>query len=224
MPSGKYSDGFTKDAQKQKFVRHRDIKLKDSEIKKEAKIQKLMCEGICKRCREKVQWKFQYDKYKPLKNPATCQQCRQKTITKAYRTLCDRCATSRKVCPGCCEELVLEAESTDASKQISAGISTVFQKLPVVQEAEADENGVVWGQNVEDGEVTMDVGSDEEDEDEDEGDEEEDDEGEEDEGENLEQTPQYAMDLAWNEKKFHNIAASKYNKHRATGEAHDQHY
>ena len=44
--AGKNADGFTKSAQKKKFIRHRDIKLKDSELKKESKIVKGMCEGI----------------------------------------------------------------------------------------------------------------------------------------------------------------------------------
>ena len=74
----KANEGFTKNAQKDKFRRNRDITLKGSEIKKEQKIQKLMSEGICGRCREKLQWKFQFDKYKSLKNPGTCQSCKQK--------------------------------------------------------------------------------------------------------------------------------------------------
>ena len=41
----KANEGFTKNAQKDKFVRHRDIKLKGSEVKKEEKTQKLMSEG-----------------------------------------------------------------------------------------------------------------------------------------------------------------------------------
>lgn len=100
-----FSGGFTKQAQKAKFMRHRDIKLKDKELRKENHISKAMCEGICDKCREKVQWRFKYDKYRPLKNPGNCQQCRQKVITKAYRTICDKCAAARKVCPSCCVDL-----------------------------------------------------------------------------------------------------------------------
>ena len=76
--AGKSSEGFTKAAQKQKFIRNRDIKLTNGELKKEASIQRLMCEGVCDRCREKVQWRFRYDKYKPLKTPGTCADCKQK--------------------------------------------------------------------------------------------------------------------------------------------------
>jgi hypothetical protein len=41
MP-GKFQEGFTKAAQKQKFIRHRDIKLKGREEKKERNIQKVI--------------------------------------------------------------------------------------------------------------------------------------------------------------------------------------
>jgi len=41
MP-GKFQEGFTKAAQKQKFIRHRDIKLKGKEEKKERNIQKVI--------------------------------------------------------------------------------------------------------------------------------------------------------------------------------------
>jgi hypothetical protein len=101
MP-GKNSTGFTKAGQDDKFIRHRDILLKHKEVRKEAHIQKQMIEGVCTKCRLKVEWRFKYDKYKPLKNPGSCQDCHNKTITKAYRTLCDPCAKRRHVCSSCC--------------------------------------------------------------------------------------------------------------------------
>ncbi len=207
MP-GKYTDGYTKDAQKAKFVRHRDIKMKDSELRKEAKIQKLMCEGICKRCREKVQWKFRFDKYKPLKNPATCQQCRQKTINKAYRTLCERCAVERNICPGCCETM---EDGIDKGVVVGGVVASEEEGFAGSTVVDADD-GMVWGEQVEDGEITTtaetnhidEAGGDVDDED------------------NIDESREYGMDLAWNEKKFHNIAASKYSKHRTTGN--EDHY
>ena len=101
MP-GKTSEGFVKAAQKQKFVRNRDLKLKDSELKREAHIQHVMVDGVCDKCREKLQWRFKYNKYKSLTRPGSCQSCKNKNITKAYRTYCDTCAKNREVCPGCC--------------------------------------------------------------------------------------------------------------------------
>ena len=99
-------EGFMKKSQKEKFVRNRDIKLKEKEIRTEEKIQKGMCEGVCPQCRDKAQWRFQYGKYKPLKKVAGCSGCRQKNVTKAYRTLCDKCASTKKVCPGCCADFI----------------------------------------------------------------------------------------------------------------------
>ncbi len=90
---------------KTKFVRNRDIKLSGSEIKKEQHIRQHMTDGVCFKCIEKLQWKFTYDKYKPLKHVATCQNCKNKVITKAYRTLCDKCALSKGECPSCCASM-----------------------------------------------------------------------------------------------------------------------
>jgi ferredoxin len=121
MP-GKFTDGYTKKSQQNKFIRHRDVKMKDSELRKEQKTQKLMCEGICRRCREKVQWRFKYDKYKPLKAVATCQQCKQKKVTKAYRTLCDGCASTKDVCPSCCltPEQTERLDEEEEQKQLTS--------------------------------------------------------------------------------------------------------
>lgn len=58
----------SKSSKKNKFIRHRDLKLKGSEIEYERRIQREMLQGICERCQDKLRWKFQYDKYKPLKH------------------------------------------------------------------------------------------------------------------------------------------------------------
>ena len=75
--------------------------MKDKELRREAVIQRTMCEGICDRCREKLQWRFKYDKYKPLTKPGNCQKCRNKTVTKAYRIYCDNCASADGICASC---------------------------------------------------------------------------------------------------------------------------
>lgn len=87
-------------------MRNRDVKLKNGEVRKEEKIQRVMCEGVCNKCREKSQWRFKYNKYKPLKTPSSCRDCNMKAIHKAYRALCDACATKRKVCSACSKDLV----------------------------------------------------------------------------------------------------------------------
>lgn len=130
-----WSAGFTKSAQKTKFVRKRDLKMKDSEIKKEQHIYKAMCEGICRHCIEKLQWRFQYDKYKPLKNVGNCKKCKQKVITKAYRNYCDKCAAAENVCPSC----LVNVE--EANKPIPENTKTAIKLAKANKKAEGGKNG-----------------------------------------------------------------------------------
>ncbi len=51
-------------------------------------------EGVCKRCYDKIEWRKQYRKYKPLTQPATCNLCKKRNITAAYHTICGSCAVS----------------------------------------------------------------------------------------------------------------------------------
>lgn len=101
----KKTAGFTKQAQQQKYIRKRDVKQKESELKKENNICNQMIINICNPCKVKLQWRFRFDKYKPLTRPGNCQECKQKNITKAYRTYCDACAAKKHVCPGCCKDI-----------------------------------------------------------------------------------------------------------------------
>eukprot|EP01036_Dinobryon_divergens_P026323 gene26323-34951_t len=223
--AGKSSDGFTKSAQKKKFVRHRDVKMKEKELKKEANIKRVMCEGVCKRCRDKVQWRFKYDKYKPLKNPGTCQQCKNKTVTKAYRTLCDKCATSRQSCASCCRN-ILEANAADLaeSEKLTEVAGTEGSRMEVSSDKEDAEH--LSGRNESDSEDDQD--NDEELDEEDEEDDEADAikkpsvvfsdnitlSGQEKTLSEGDKTVGIAFETIWDEKKFFNIAASKYSKNR----------
>ena len=47
---------------------------------------------VCERCREKIEWKKKYRKYKPLTVPAKCVKCGNRTVKAAYHQLCDDCA------------------------------------------------------------------------------------------------------------------------------------
>lgn len=226
MP-GKYTDGYTKAAQRQKFVRNRDIKLKDSEIRKEERIQKGMCEGICDKCREKIQWKFKYDKYKPLKAPGTCQNCKRKTITKAYRTLCDPCAVQKNVCASCCGERTIESQAVEPTGPEQPEVIKGRATRKVRREEDDDDfddDDFDFGDEDDDDDEGEDVLEKDED-----GDEDGDDDNEtgdvaagaasaaaEASVETVFSSTNYAM--TWDQRKFMNIAASKYSKARITGQ------
>ena len=50
-----------------------------------------------------VQWRFQFGKYKARapSNKGNCGECKLKTVAFSYRSLCDKCAKERRLCPGC---------------------------------------------------------------------------------------------------------------------------
>ncbi|CAK8533372.1 unnamed protein product [Lathyrus sativus] len=58
--------------------------------------------GVCPRCKEQIDWKRRYGKYKPLHEPAKCQRCSKRAVRQAYHNLCFACAKEHRVCAKCC--------------------------------------------------------------------------------------------------------------------------
>ncbi|XP_028764820.1 pheromone-processing carboxypeptidase KEX1 [Neltuma alba] len=58
--------------------------------------------GVCPRCKEQIDWKRRYGKYKPLVEPAKCQRCSKRAVRQAYHNLCSGCAKEHGVCAKCC--------------------------------------------------------------------------------------------------------------------------
>ena len=46
---------------------------------------------VCRRCHDKLEWRKQYRKYKPLTQPGTCNGCHQRNVKAAYHTICEPC-------------------------------------------------------------------------------------------------------------------------------------
>lgn len=64
----------------------------------------LQVTGVCKRCKDILDWKIKYKKYKPLTAPRKCVGCDQKTVKHAYHMLCKPCAKEKNVCAKCCKK------------------------------------------------------------------------------------------------------------------------
>lgn len=63
---------------------------------------------LCERCLQILEWKLSYRKYKPLTAQRRCNICLEKTVLKAYRTICDKCAISDQnnlLCTKCGEKV-----------------------------------------------------------------------------------------------------------------------
>lgn len=73
---------------------------------------------LCPRCRVIIDWKIKYKKYKPLKAPAKCTKCDQKSVKRAYRIICECCSKQDKVCPKCKEKY--EVVRREAEAEVSA--------------------------------------------------------------------------------------------------------
>lgn len=76
---------------------------------------------LCQRCYDQLQWRIDYRKYKPLKQPHKCNMCHKPLVLKAYRTICDMCSQKgpdgqkRKLCTKCCCD-VKQFENADGQK------------------------------------------------------------------------------------------------------------
>ncbi|CAN4082705.1 unnamed protein product [Withania somnifera] len=57
--------------------------------------------GVCPRCKDQIDWKRKYGKYKTLAEPAKCQKCSKRNVRQAYHNLCTGCAKEHKVCAKC---------------------------------------------------------------------------------------------------------------------------
>ncbi|XP_033634448.1 uncharacterized protein C9orf85 homolog [Asterias rubens] len=73
-------------------------------------LNKMTVGGVCTRCKEQIEWKIKFKKYKPLKQPKKCTRCEERSICKAYYILCKPCAAAANVCAKCGknEEIVTE--------------------------------------------------------------------------------------------------------------------
>ncbi|XP_061355148.1 uncharacterized protein LOC133299679 [Gastrolobium bilobum] len=58
--------------------------------------------GVCPRCKDQVEWKRRYGKYKSLVEPAKCQRCSKRNVRQAYHNLCHGCAKEHGICAKCC--------------------------------------------------------------------------------------------------------------------------
>ncbi|KAH8274189.1 hypothetical protein KR018_001603 [Drosophila ironensis] len=76
---------------------------------------------VCQRCKEQIEWKIKYKKYKPLTQAKTCAHCKQRTVKKAYHVVCRDCAIKAGACAKCLksgEEVAIEApEPTPREEQ-----------------------------------------------------------------------------------------------------------
>ncbi|GJN17590.1 hypothetical protein PR202_gb04669 [Eleusine coracana subsp. coracana] len=58
--------------------------------------------GVCQRCRDQIDWKRRYGKYKPIVEPTKCQKCSKRNVRQAYHNVCRDCSKNLGICAKCC--------------------------------------------------------------------------------------------------------------------------
>lgn len=65
------------------------------------RLNSIQIHSVCPRCKDILEWKIKYKKYKMLKAPKNCNKCHNKTVKEAYHTMCHQCSSSLELCPKC---------------------------------------------------------------------------------------------------------------------------
>ncbi|KAM6469904.1 uncharacterized protein C9orf85 homolog isoform 1-T1 [Liasis olivaceus] len=65
------------------------------------KINAKLHEGLCQHCKEVLEWRVKFNKYKPLTQAKKCIKCLQKTVKDSYHIICKSCAYELELCAKC---------------------------------------------------------------------------------------------------------------------------
>ncbi|CAL8346955.1 unnamed protein product [Lota lota] len=83
-------------------------------------------DGLCQRCKDVLEWKVKYNKYKSLTQAKKCVKCSQKNVKDAYHIMCKPCSIQLKLCAKCGnkEDIVIpiNSEMEDESEQVVDGV------------------------------------------------------------------------------------------------------
>ena len=74
--------------------------------------------GCCARCHEKIEWRKQYRRYKPLTQPGKCNLCQRRNVKAAYHTICGDCAVGDKANKAVVEALTGKSASGAANGKV----------------------------------------------------------------------------------------------------------
>lgn len=95
-------------------------------------INSIQVSDVCIRCKEIIEWKIKYKKYKPLTQPKTCVKCAQKTVKHAYHVMCLDCGRKLQLCTKCCQskEIVPPVPGKEEQLKMDEEMKALLQSLP----------------------------------------------------------------------------------------------
>ncbi|XP_049887626.1 uncharacterized protein C9orf85 homolog [Pectinophora gossypiella] len=100
--------------------------------KKTKLLNSLEISGLCKRCKDIIDWKIKYKKYKTLTAPGKCVACGQKTVKHAYHVMCSKCGADKNVCTKCCKHPENDEGSmqSNAESILNTDLEAMLKMLP----------------------------------------------------------------------------------------------
>ena len=86
---------------------------KDSHERLDLSFVDVMTSLCCKRCCDKIQWKYDYGKYQSFELPRKCNRCTEKKLVLAYHHICQECSKITGHCAKCQRPPTSEASHSD---------------------------------------------------------------------------------------------------------------
>jgi hypothetical protein len=95
-------------------------------------INTIQVSNVCVRCKEIIEWKIKYKKYKPLTQPKKCVKCDQRKVKQAYHVMCVDCGMKLGVCTKCCEskEVITTKPNDQEQLKLDNEMKNLLQSLP----------------------------------------------------------------------------------------------
>ncbi|CAL1680831.1 unnamed protein product [Lasius platythorax] len=125
--------GNTNRSRPQKYQNHTAFKNNLYDNSKKIKfINNIEIIDVCERCKNIIEWKIKYKKYKTLKTPMKCTKCEQKTVKHSYHNICLPCAKQNEICPKCGKkkEIVEVKPSREELIKLDEEFKTILKMIP----------------------------------------------------------------------------------------------
>ena len=99
---------------------------------------------VCRRCHDKIEWRKQYRKYKPLTQPSRCNGCQKRNVLAAYHTICNSCTKESTKAKEVIQQKLSslgerEDEKEETSKKLRACAMCVKEIALIVSDDEEEE-------------------------------------------------------------------------------------
>jgi hypothetical protein len=85
---------------------------------------------VCAKCKNILEWKIKFKKYKFVKAPKKCTKCEQKRVKCAYHIMCGPCAERLKVCPKCGKVEEIIRKTVPDQQKLGSELQNFVSGLP----------------------------------------------------------------------------------------------